>query len=165
MLLSIVCYPNPSLQKMSTPLMSDQIQKPELQKFFDDLIETMYKADGIGIASSQVGKNIRVAALAREDGEADILINPRIISRSRQKEIMEEGCLSLPGVFGEVSRPRAITYESLDRQARVIKRKVEGLAARVVLHEIDHLDGILFASRALRITANVSNTPLPPRLK
>lgn len=163
MLLPIVFYPDPTLSRVSIPLELDQLAGTQMQKFFDDMIETMYKADGIGLAAPQINKNIRVAALAGENGLADIIINPKITSLSHRREEMEEGCLSLLGIFGEVSRPRSIIYQAFDRQGRLIKRKVTGLAARVVQHEIDHLDGILFASRAQKITANVNKLPLPSR--
>jgi peptide deformylase len=118
----------------------------DVRRLVDDLFETMHAARGVGLAANQVGVARRVAVV--DVGEDDpgqlILINPVIVSRSEDVESAEEGCLSIPDVFGEVERPAAVVVEALDRDGRPWRAEVHGYKARAVQHEIDHLDGVLF---------------------
>lgn len=152
--LPIVTYPTPTLNERSFEVALSRIKQREFQKFIDELIETMIIADGVGIAAPQTGHNIRVAILARPEEPHEVIINPVIISRSLRSETMEEGCLSLPGVFGMVKRARALRFKAYDRRGKLFERNAKGLDARVVQHEVDHLDGTLFIKRATRITAD-----------
>ena len=114
----------------------------EVRRFIADLFETMYAARGVGLAANQVGVARRVAVVDAE-GEKLVLVNPRILEASG-KDSAEEGCLSIPDVYAEVTRPNRIVLEALDQDGRLYRRELEGLPARAVQHEIDHLDGILF---------------------
>ncbi len=114
-----------------------------------DMAETMYKADGIGLAAPQVGVLKRVVVIDVGGGLIE-LINPKIVSESgEQTEI--EGCLSVPDVVGEVKRPARVEVEALNLKGKEIVIEGEGLLARALCHEIDHLDGVLFIDKAVRL--------------
>jgi peptide deformylase len=118
-----------------------------LLRLLDDMLETMYAAPGIGLAAPQVGvlKRAFVADLGREGERAPIyVVNPEIVWRSDTSNVAEEGCLSLPKQFGEVTRFDQVRVRHLDRAGAVQEIVAEGLLARCVQHEIDHLDGVLF---------------------
>jgi peptide deformylase len=118
----------------------------EIRRFVDDLFETMRAAKGVGLAANQVGVARRVAVV--DVGEPDppplVLINPRIVERSDELETAEEGCLSIPEIFGDVERPLRVVVEALDADGKQYRAALAGYKARAVQHEIDHLDGILF---------------------
>lgn len=119
------------------------------------MFETMYDEPGIGLAAPQIGVSKRLVVIASvaedEDGEKLcpplVLVNPRITRFSQDKVPYEEGCLSVPGITEVVERPRVIHFEYTDLEGHSIERDAEGLLARVVQHELDHLDGILFVDR------------------
>jgi peptide deformylase len=117
-----------------------------VRRLVDDLFETMRAAKGVGLAANQVGSARRVAVVdVGEDNPPPlVLINPRIVQASDVTETAEEGCLSIPDMYGEVERPLAVTLEALDRDGRPYRAEVAGFKARAVQHEIDHLDGVLF---------------------
>jgi peptide deformylase len=120
----------------------------EIRDLVDDLIETMYAAEGIGLAAPQVGVPLRVFVydVREDDVEPGVLINPRIVEASgRQRE--EEGCLSIPGLSEVVERKARITVEGLDRDGNQVRFDAEGLLSRCLQHEQDHLDGVLFIDR------------------
>ncbi len=114
----------------------------EVTKFIDDLFETMDAAKGIGLAANQVGVARRVAVVA-VDGERLAMVNPVIVSAEGSSR-EEEGCLSIPDAYGDVTRPDRIVLEAIGRDGRPYRREANGLLARAIQHEIDHLDGILF---------------------
>jgi len=114
----------------------------EVRQFVDDLFETMHVAKGVGLAANQVGVARRVAVVETED-EKLVLINPVILD-AEGRDTAEEGCLSIPKVYADVTRPEKIVLEATDREGNRYTRTLDGLAARAVQHEIDHLDGILF---------------------
>ncbi len=115
-----------------------------LQKLVDDMWETMRDAPGVGLAAPQVGESIRVLVAEYEDDQV-ALVNPEILKRSDETLLGTEGCLSIPGVVGEdVPRSSAVTVKGRDPKGKEIRVKAEGWFARVLQHEIDHLDGILF---------------------
>ncbi len=118
----------------------------EVRRLVDDLLETMQAAKGVGLAANQVGVAQRVAVVdvGPEDPPPLVLINPRIVRASDVLETAEEGCLSIPEIFGEVERPTQVALEALDREGRPYRIEVSGYKARAVQHEIDHLDGVLF---------------------
>ena len=131
---------------------------PALQQLVDDMIETMRAANGIGLAAIQVGAPERVVVVeVPEESENEdenkgnpqprklyVVVNPKLARRSREIEEGIEGCLSVPGWVGEVPRHRAVTVKGQDRQGQAVRIKAEGLLARVLQHEIDHCDGVLF---------------------
>ena len=131
---------NPILRKKSVPVKT--IDK-KLVKYIKEMKVAMKKAKGVGLAAPQVGNNIRLA-LVTINKKVMPIINPEIISKSEEIELGEEGCLSLPGVWGKVNRHKAITLKYQDEKGDEKILKLKDFNARVVQHEIDHLDGILF---------------------
>lgn len=133
----------------------------DIQELIDDMIPTMYEKDGIGLAAPQVNKGIRIAVLCPEPENFEkfkekkdtalVIINPKIIGHSFFKEEGEEGCLSVPGLFGIVNRWKGVTVSYLDREGKKQIIKASGLLAVCLQHEIDHLDGILFVDRAKKV--------------
>jgi peptide deformylase len=121
----------------------------KLRLLIQDMFETMYEAEGIGLAGPQVGISRRVCVVDLADGEHPpmALINPRIVESGSVKEKGEEGCLSIPGITGLVNRPAEVVVEALDGEGRPVRIEADGLLARCLQHEIDHLDGILFMDR------------------
>jgi peptide deformylase len=113
-----------------------------VRRLVDDLLETMHAAKGVGLAANQVGVARRVAVVETED-EKLVLINP-VILEAEGRDTAEEGCLSIPKVYADVTRPEKIVLEATDREGNRYTKTLDGLAARAVQHEIDHLDGILF---------------------
>jgi peptide deformylase len=114
----------------------------ELRRLIDDLFETMDAAKGIGLAANQVGITRRVAVIGVEENRF-VIVNPRIVSAEGRSRA-EEGCLSIPELYGDVTRAERVVLEATDREGQAFRRELEGLVARAVQHEIDHLDGILF---------------------
>jgi peptide deformylase len=119
-----------------------------------DMIDTCRKAEGIGLAAPQIGLSIRLCIINLEHLGINPfpLINPKITKRSWKKIEMEEGCLSIPGIFGIVKRPKKITIKALNLKGEEIKIEADDMLARVIQHEIDHLDGILFISKIVKLT-------------
>ncbi len=117
-----------------------------VRRLVDDLFETMHAAKGVGLAANQIGIARRVAVVdVGEDAPPPlVLINPRIVPASDVLETAEEGCLSIPDVYGDVERHLSVRLEALDREGRPYKVELSGFKARAVQHEIDHLDGVLF---------------------
>lgn len=134
---------DPVLRKISKSV--DQIDD-KIITLLDDMIETMYDADGVGLAAPQVGILKRVIVFDIGEGVIE-LINPEIVAEDGV-QCDNEGCLSLPGITEEVTRPRAVTVKGLDRFGNEIILEGEELLARALCHEIDHLNGILFIDRA-----------------
>ncbi len=121
----------------------------DIKNLAADMIETMEKEEGIGLAAPQVGELKRVIAVQTgfQDRSFLALVNPRILRKSREKEEGKEGCLSFPGIFLEIKRAGEIEVDGLDLNGKKIKIEAQGVLARVLQHEIDHLDGILFFDR------------------
>jgi peptide deformylase len=134
---------SPVLRQRSAPVAAVD---DEVRRLVDDLFETMRAAKGVGLAANQVGVALRVAVVdvGEEVPPPLVLINPRIVRASDATETAEEGCLSIPDIFGDVERPLAVTVEALDRDGNPYRAEVSALKARAVQHEIDHLDGVLF---------------------
>lgn len=147
-LLDILLYPHSSLKRKSVPVKETG---PEIDSLLDDMAETMRAADGVGLAAPQVGRNIRalVVDVPRAEGEEKDfleLLNPKIVFSSGFQS-GTEGCLSLPGFFAEVRRKSDVRVSALDRKGRRFTVEAGGMLSRVLQHEIDHLDGILFFDR------------------
>lgn len=125
---------------------------PNVIKLLDNMAETMYDAPGVGLAAPQVGVSKRIAVVDVGEGNGLIeLINPVIIQKEGF-EIDIEGCLSIPGIKGEVQRYARVVVKALNREGKEVKYEGDGLLARAFQHEIDHLDGILFIDKAQKLT-------------
>lgn len=146
----VVKLPTPTLREPSRTLSREEVLNPEFQKFLDQLIVTMFVENGVGIASPQVGRNIRAVVVA-PDGKPECWINPEIIKASSATVDSEEGCLSVPKKYGLVKRHKKITVRAMNRHGRIEEREEKGFAAIVWQHEIDHLDGTLFVDRAEQV--------------
>ena len=114
-----------------------------IQRLIDDLVETMQQANGVGLAAPQVGVSLRVVVLQMPDEQPIAIINPEIIKRAGEQEVTE-GCLSVPGYFGDIKRAASVTVKGKDREGKAIRIRATGLMAEALEHEIDHLDGILY---------------------
>jgi len=122
----------------------------KLAKILDDMYDTMIEFDGVGLAAPQIGLDARIAVVDIDDESGTIeMINPKILETSGE-QTGPEGCLSFPGLFGEVTRPNFVKIEAFDRKGRKYTLESEGFLARAIQHEIDHLDGILFTSKVTR---------------
>ncbi len=150
-MLKIVQIPDPILTKKTEPI--KQID-PGLVKLVEEMIDACRKANGIGLAAPQIGKSIRLCIINLEHMGLPpfALVNPKITKKSWKKVEMEEGCLSIPGVYGMVKRPAKIKVQAknLDGDKHVFE--ADGLLARVIQHEVDHLDGILFTTKMSKQT-------------
>ena len=131
---------------------------PGLQLLVEDMIETMRQAPGVGLAAPQVGESTRliVVEFGDEDNEdvppkLYVMLNPEITRASQETLIGTEGCLSIPGIQGDVERLEAVTVKGLNRHGQPMTVKAKGWLARIFQHEIDHLDGVLFVDRAEKI--------------
>ncbi len=155
----IVTPPNPTLRKKATRV---RTVTPAIQLLADDMVETMRNAPGVGLAAPQVDVSQRVIVVEfsehsedpdapEQDPKLYIVINPEIIRRSPKTVLGTEGCLSLPGIMGEVERYESVTVKGLDRNGNPFKKKAHGWLARIFQHEIDHLDGILFIDHATHV--------------
>jgi peptide deformylase len=137
-------YGDPVLRRRAVPV--EQVT-PEIRRLADDMVDTMYDEVGIGLAAPQVGASIRLMVVGDEEGRgAQVLLNPAVTAQGGSVTA-EEGCLSLPGVFAQVTRSEWVTLEAQDLDGRPIAISARGLRARVFQHEIDHLDGVLFIDR------------------
>jgi peptide deformylase len=133
---------SPVLREASAPVAEVM---EEVRRLVDDMFETMDAAEGVGLAANQIGRAIRVAVVDAE-GSRFAMINPVILEASG-KESEEEGCLSIPDVYAEVTRPERIVLEAIGRDGAPFRIEAGGLMARAIQHEVDHLDGILFLDR------------------
>lgn len=134
---------DPVLKKTARPV--PKITK-HIRTLLDNMLETMNEADGVGLAAPQVGVSLRVIVIDVGGGVIE-LINPEIIE-SEGCEISVEGCLSVPGMYGDVERFTCVTVQGLDRNNEPVTLRGDGLLARALQHEIDHLEGVLFIERA-----------------
>jgi peptide deformylase len=155
-MLKLVTIPNPILNK-KTSLVKKFDQ--ELSELVSDMIEACRHANGIGLAAPQIGKSIRLCIINLEHMGLPpfALINPKIVKKSWKKIEMEEGCLSIPGVFGMVKRPVKVTVEALNLHGEKNKFEADGMLSRVIQHEVDHLDGVLFTSKMSKLTSGKPN--------
>lgn len=137
------------LRKKSREVVIDDITGEKIQSLIDDMIETMYNYNGVGLSAVQVGILKRIVVIDVEDEKGPyILINPQITKTKGEKEC-DEGCLSFPNQFGKVIRPTEVMVEYYDRQAKKQKLKAKDLLAQAICHECDHLEGILFVDKVL----------------
>jgi peptide deformylase len=156
MIYPIVAYGDPILRKVTRPIEKDEL---DLKKLADDMFETMYDASGVGLAAPQIGLNIRIFVVdgtpmneGEEEEEKDptlegfkkVFINPQILEEEGEEWGFEEGCLSIPGIRGEVFRPEKVKIRYRDLEWNEHEEEYEGTAARIIQHEYDHLQGKLF---------------------
>lgn len=135
-------YPDPILRK---PARTVRPKSPESHAIVEALLEAFARVEGLGLAANQIGFPLRAAVVRLgEDSDPIVLLNPRVLWRAEILEVEEEGCLSLPGVWAEVPRPKAVKVEYQDVEGVRHIIEADGLNARLLLHEIDHLDGVLF---------------------
>lgn len=149
--LTILTIPAPSLRERSVDVDPKIIGTPDFQAYVDAMTEKMFVADGVGLAAPQVGRNERIIIVNGKQG-AQAYINPEITKRSDATAIDEEGCLSVPGVWGLVERAKRVSVTALDRHGRRVERDAKGLDAVIFQHEIDHLNGILFVDKVTEYT-------------
>ena len=152
MILSIINHPNPLLrtpgQDVRFPL------SPAHKKLARDMFDTVQAANGIGLAAPQVSKSVNLIVVNLEQQGLPIfaLFNPKVIKSSKDIDTMEEGCLSIPGVYGQVARPKKITFEGYNVSGKKIVGEAEGIVAKVLQHEIDHINGILIIDKITEYT-------------
>jgi len=139
-LLDVRLYGDPILRRKATPVRE---VTPELRRLISDMVETMFHQVGIGLAAPQVGIPYRLLVMDDGKGSARALINPTITQRIGSV-VDEEGCLSLPGIYADVERSKSVTVEATDEDDQPVNLEATGMQARVIQHEMDHLDGILF---------------------
>jgi len=157
----IVNLPEPILRRKTKPV--TKFDK-DLQILIDDMIETMREAPGVGLAAPQINISQQLAVVEYAESEEEdnedappkpkklfVLINPEITKASEEKVIGVEGCLSIPGLLGEVERHESVQVKALNRHGNPVKLKVEGWMARIFQHEIDHLNGVLVTDRATEV--------------
>ena len=149
----VVKIPDPVLRQVAAEV-------PKLSKktllLIDDMLRIMRRANGVGLAAPQVGILQRIIVIAPEGTRPTALINPRIV-KAEGEQIGQEGCLSIPGLYGDVKRYKYVEVEAFDRKGRELVFELEDMPARVVQHEIDHLDGILFIDKVLTETLHWTN--------
>lgn len=152
----IVTLPQPILRRKARKVTDFGT---ELQALIDDMIETMRQAPGVGLAAPQVDESVRVIVVEYPEKEDDeesplklyTMVNPRITRKSEETIVGTEGCLSVPGILGDVERPTAITVKGQNRHGQAYTLKAKGWLARIFQHEVDHLDGVLFVDRAEKV--------------
>ena len=152
----VITHPNPNLRKKAKKVTEFG---PALQQLIDDMVETMRNEPGVGLAAIQIDVPLRVIVVEYNENEDDqnappklyAVVNPEITRTSKETEIGTEGCLSVPGVVGDVERFCSLTVKGLNRRGQPVKIKASGWLARIFQHEIDHLDGVLFIDRAEKV--------------
>jgi len=148
----IILLPDPVLRVKSAPI---ERVDDEVRRLLDDMLETMYEAPGIGLAAVQIGVPRRLITIDVSRDEENrrplFLVNPEIVTRSDERSVYEEGCLSIPDYYAEVERPARVRVRYLDRDGQMREMDAEGVLATCVQHEIDHLDGTLFIDHLSRL--------------
>ncbi len=148
-LLSILEYPDPRLHVVAEPI---NVVNEEIRRLVRDMAETMYAAPGVGLAATQVGIHKRLIIIDISDAheQLNVMINPRILERSGQA-MLEEGCLSVPGVFEKVARAERVKVRALNADGVDVEIEAQGLLAVCIQHEMDHLDGKVFVEYLSRL--------------
>jgi peptide deformylase len=170
----IVTLPDPVLRRKAKPV--TKFDK-DLQVLIDDMLETMRDAPGVGLAAPQINIPLRLAVIEYAEGEDEdaeegvevkprkkklfVIINPEIIKASEEKLLGVEGCLSVPGLVGEVERHETLQIKALNRHGRPVKLKVDGWLARIFQHEIDHLNGVMFTDLATKVWKPKTDDDIP----
>lgn len=134
------------LRQKSVPIKDEEIND-ELRALAEEMFETMENANGVGLACPQIGKNIRMFVAEADDDVKRVFINPQIIATSDDSVPYEEGCLSVPQVYENIMRPSKVTVQAQDQNGKKFTLEAEGLLARIIQHENDHLEGVIFIDR------------------
>jgi peptide deformylase len=152
----IIIIPDPVLRQVAEPI---ERVADDLRRLMDDMLATMYDAPGVGLAAPQIGISRRLIVMdATGDDEPKdpiVMVNPKILDRSEELRVHEEGCLSIPEVTAEVERPAVSRVAFLDREGERQERVLEGLLSTIVQHEVDHLDGVLFIDYLSRLKRDI----------
>jgi len=150
--LEILHFPDSRLRKKAAAV---SVVDDSIRQLIDDMLETMYAAPGIGLAATQVNVHQRVVVidLTEEQDQPQVFINPEILDKEGEEE-MDEGCLSVPGIYESVQRAERIRVRALDRDGQAFERETDGLLAVCIQHEIDHLDGKLFVDYLSQLKRN-----------
>ena len=158
-ILNILRYPDPRLHTIAKPVTEFDAR---LQTLIDDMAETMYDAPGVGLAASQVDAHIQmmVIDITEEKNQLQVFINPEITWASEEKQVYDEGCLSVPGVYDGVERPARIKVRALDRHGKQFELEADGLLAVCIQHEMDHLLGMVFVEYLSPLKRNRIKTRL-----
>jgi len=146
-LLDIVTNPNEILRKISADVTPGDLNTKEFKTLFEDMVLTMIQKDGVGLAAPQIGKNIRIIVVNTKNGPIG-MANPVLTKKSWSQEWGEEGCLSVPKTFGKVRRHKKVSCTYFNEKGQKKKVVARGFFARILQHEIDHLDAILFIDKA-----------------
>jgi peptide deformylase len=174
----IVTLPEPVLRRKAKPI--TKFDK-NLQILIDDMIETMREAPGVGLAAPQINVSQQLAVIEYAEDEEEenkdegldenpkppkpkklfVIINPEIVKASEEKVVGVEGCLSVPGLLGEVERHESLHVKALNRYGKPVKLKVDGWTARIFQHEIDHLNGVIFTDLATRVWKPTAEEEIP----
>lgn len=164
MKLEILCYPDARLNLVAKPVAQVDAR---IQQLVDDMLETMYAANGVGLASIQVNVQERVVVIdvSETRDEPMVLINPRVVAHSETRVVHEEGCLSVPDIYDNVERWESVVAEALDRDGKLQRIEAQGLLAVCIQHEIDHLDGHVFVEYLSALKRNRIRTKLVKRAK
>jgi peptide deformylase len=149
---------HPTLRKVAKRVDPREIKEPLFQQLIDDMFETMYSAPGVGLAAPQVNVSKRIFVMDVHDDEHEpaVVINPRL-ERLGEKVELREGCLSVPGMVGDIVRSERAAVTGLDREGNKIRIEGDGLLAQCLQHEVDHLDGKLYIDRAKNVRPAVSD--------
>ncbi|MDO8443666.1 MAG: peptide deformylase [Candidatus Azambacteria bacterium] len=147
-ILKIIQEKDPILRKRAEPVKNPG--SPEIKELVADMVATMIEINGVGLAAPQVGASCRIFTVNVED-KISVFINPEIKDFSSDKIPFEEGCLSVPKIWGPVVRPKKLTVKALDENGKPFKIRAKGLLARVIQHEMDHLNGALFIDKAEKL--------------
>ncbi len=152
----LIILPDPVLRQTSKPI---ETVDEHVQRLADDLLETMYDAPGIGLAAIQVGEPLQMLVIdvAKEDEEKTprVFLNPEVLSHSDERNVYEEGCLSIPDYYAEVERPATVTWCYLGLDGKLHEETADGILATCLQHEIDHLNGILFIDHISKLKRNM----------
>lgn len=151
----VITIPNPNLRVCSEEIDPQTILEESFQTLIENMKETMVASKGVGLAAPQIDLSKRLIIVQIEE-IPQAFINPEIVSRSLKTVVGEEGCLSVPGVYGLVKRHQRVTIKAYNGQGEKIKMRVEGFPAIIFQHEIDHLDGILFTDKVIEYTKRTS---------
>jgi len=153
------------LRQKSKPMTDEAIRDPYFNELVGDLVKTMFESDGVGIAAPQVGilSRVIICCETAKQGDEVVFVNPEITERSGS-ELGAEGCLSVPGVTGDVERATQVTVKAQDSSGKPFTFEAKDLMARILQHEIDHLDGILFIDRVDSSQKSSSDSSSTPRL-
>jgi peptide deformylase len=148
---------HPTLRKVAKKVEVKELKDPLFQQLIDDMFETMYQAPGVGLAAPQVNvsKRLFVIDVREEDHEPAVVVNPKMELAEEEVELTE-GCLSVPGMVGEITRYKRVAVSGLDREGNKIRLEGEGLFAQCLQHEIDHLNGVLYIDKAKNVRPAVT---------